>query len=293
LSTLTKVLIVLLTVASIFLCGIVVTYVANAENYKQKYETQNNSFQAAKRNETNAKAQLNSTVEEMNREAEKLKERLAALDEKNRQLEAYIVDANRQRDDALNRVNSWATIVKDFSATVENNQRLLKEALAARDANEVKCIKLDKQLKDTTAALMENMAIVRQLQDESKRLVEEKTELQNKLDMYLRQYGKVAAEPTPVTPAQGVVSLVPPVKDIDLNGSITEVDLKNLLAEISIGSADGVREGMRFHLTRGDQFICDLVVLDVLPDRAVGWLDLLEEQSQNPPQIDDRVSTNL
>jgi hypothetical protein len=71
------------------------------------------------------------------------------------------------------------------------------------------------------------------------------------------------------------------------------VDLKNLLAEISIGSADGVREGMRFHLTRGDQFICDLVVLDVLPDKAVGWLDLIEEQSQNPPQIDDRVSTNL
>jgi len=37
LSTLTKILIVLLTLSSLFLCGIVVTYVANADNYREKY----------------------------------------------------------------------------------------------------------------------------------------------------------------------------------------------------------------------------------------------------------------
>jgi hypothetical protein len=88
--------------------------------------------------------------------------------------------------------------------------------------------------------------------------------------------------------------LAPPAKDIDLSGSITEVDLKNLLAEISIGEADGVREGMRFHLTRGDKFICDIVILDVWPEKAVGWLDLVQEdQPQVQPRVNDRVSTNL
>ena len=48
LSTLTKALIVLLTLSSIFLCGIVVTYVASANNYKQKYEDQVKEVQAAK-----------------------------------------------------------------------------------------------------------------------------------------------------------------------------------------------------------------------------------------------------
>jgi myosin heavy subunit len=293
LSTLTKVLIVLLTISSIFLCGIVVTYVANAENYRQKYENQSNSYQSAKRNESNAKTQLNSTIEEKNREAEKLKEAIASLEEKNNKLTADLANAEREKDDAVRQVNNTVSVVKDFSATLENNQKLLKDAIAERDAKEIERIKLDKDLKDTTASLMENMAIVKQLQDESKRLLEEKTELQNKLDQYLRQYGKVVPEPTPVTPEKGAVSLAPPVKDINLNGSITEVDLKNLLAEISIGSADGVREGMRFHLTRGDKFICDLVVLDVLPDKAVGWLDLLQEQPQDQPQINDIVSTNL
>ena len=37
LSTLTKVLVVLVSLISIFLCGIVVTYVANSSNYKELY----------------------------------------------------------------------------------------------------------------------------------------------------------------------------------------------------------------------------------------------------------------
>lgn len=293
-STLTKVLIVLLTIASIFLCGIVVTYVANADNYKQKYDNLYNGYQAAKKNEDNAKTQLNNTIEEKNRDTEKLKEQIASLGGQIDKLKSDLANAERERDDANRKVNNWAAIVMDFSKTIENNEKLVKNALTERDLKEAELIKQDKELKDTTAALMENMAIVKQLQDESKRLLEEKTELQNKLDQYLRQYGKAIAEPMPVTPEEGAVSLAPPAKDIDLSGSITEVDLKNLLAEISIGEADGVREGMRFHLTRGDKFICDVVILDVWPEKAVGWLDLLQEdQPQVQPQVNDKVSTNL
>jgi hypothetical protein len=96
-----------------------------------------------------------------------------------------------------------------------------------------------------------------------------------------------------VSAAPESVRLTPPTKDIDLNGSITEVDLKTLLAEVSIGAANGVKEGMRFHLTRGDKFICDIVILDVWPEKAVGWLELVQDQPQDQPQVNDRVSTNL
>ena len=292
-STLTKVLIVLLTIASIFLCGIVVTYVANADNYKQKYDNLNSSYQAAKRNEDNAKTQLNTTIEEKDRDAEKLGQQIASLEEQINKLQSDLATAQRDKDDANRKVNNWAAIVMDFSKTLENYEKLVKNALAERDLKEAELIKQDKELKDTSAALMENMAIVKQLQDESKRLLEEKTELQNKLDQYLQQFGKAIAEPIPVTPEEGAVSLAPPTKDIELHGSITEVDLKNLLAEISIGTADGVKEGMRFHLTRDNQFICDVVILDVWPERAVGWIELLQDQPQNQPRINDKVSTNL
>lgn len=292
-STLTKVLIVLLTMASIFLCATVVTYVANADNYKQKYDSLFNGYQAAKKNEDNAKTQLNNTIEEKDRDTEKLGEQIASLEEQINKLKSDLANAERNRDLANRKVNDWVAIVKDFSKTIENNEKLTKDALTERDLKEAELIKQDKELKDTTAALMENMAIVKQLQEGSKRLLEEKTELQNKLDQYLRQYGKAIAEPMPVTPDRGAVSLAPPTKDIDLNGSITEIDLKNLLAEISIGTADGVKEGMRFHLTRGDKFICDIVILDVWPEKAVGWIELLQDQPRDQPKIDDKVSTNL
>lgn len=292
-STLTKVLIVLLTIASIFLCGIVVTYVANADNYKQKFENLNNNYLAAKSNENNAKTQLNNTIAEKDRNAEKLGEQIASLQNQISKLQGDLANAERERDEANRKVNGWAAIVIDFSKTMENYEKLLKDALNERDLKEAALIKQDKELKDTTASLMENMAIVKQLQDESKRLIEEKTELQNKLDLYLQQYGKAIAEPKPVTPEKGIVSLAPPAQNIDLNGSVTDVDLKNLLAEISIGEADGVREGMRFHLTRGDKFLCDMVILDVWPEKAVGWLDLLPDQQQDQPQVNDIVSTNL
>jgi myosin heavy subunit len=293
LSTLTKVLIVLLTIASIFLCGIVVTYVANADNYKQKYDNQFRSLQAAKKNEDNATTRLNNTIDEKDRNTEKLGEQIASLEEQINKLKSDLANAERNRDLANRKVNDWASIVKDFSKTIENNEKLTKDALTERDLKEAELIKQDKELKDTTAALMENMAIVKQLQEGSKRLLEEKTELQNKLDLYLRQYGKAIAEPMPVTTIQEAVRLASPTRDIDLDGSITEIDLKNLLAEISIGTADGVKEGMRFHLTRDDKFICDIVVLDVWPEKAVGWIELLQDQPQNQPKINDKVSTNL
>ena len=47
-STLTKVLIVLLTVFSIFLCGIVVTYVANADNQKKIAQDATRDLRAAR-----------------------------------------------------------------------------------------------------------------------------------------------------------------------------------------------------------------------------------------------------
>jgi len=293
LSTLTKVLIVLLTIASIFLCGIVVTYVANADNYKKQYDNQSNDYRAAVKSKENANKQLNNTIDEKKIETDKLGEQIASLENNINKLESDLANAERERDDATQKVNSWAAIVMDFSKTIENNEKLAKGALAERDTKEAELIKQGKELNDTTAALMENMAIVRQLQEESKRLLEEKTELQDKLDQYLQQFGKAIAEPMPVTAVQEVARLTPPTKNIDLNGSITEVDLKNLLAEISIGTADGVKEGMRFHLTRSDKFICDIVILDVWPEKAVGWLELLQDQSQDQPQIDDRVSTNL
>ena len=292
-STLTKVLIVLLTISSIFLCGIVVTYVANATDYKQKYDGLYQSYNAAKKSEDNAKTELNKTIEEKNREADKLKEQIASQEEEIIGLKANLANAQRDRDDAQRSVDNWASITKDFQQTNDKQGLRLDDALAQIVQLETEQTKERKELKETTTALIEKMAIIAQLEDKSKRLLEEKTELQNKLDQFLQQYGKATAAPEPVTAIKEKAKVTPPTKDIDLEGLVTVVDLKNLLAEISIGEADGVKDGMRFHATRGDKFICDIVVFDVQPEKAIGLLELMQDQPQDQPKVGDNVSTNL
>ncbi|MHC4126368.1 MAG: hypothetical protein ACYSRR_07965, partial [Planctomycetota bacterium] len=70
---------------------------------------------------------------------------------------------------------------------------------------------------------------------------------------------------------------------------ISNVDLKNSMAEISLGSADGVKDGMKFHVTRGEEFICDVLIVDIDADKSVGVLDLVQKQ----PKVGDNVTTSL
>jgi hypothetical protein len=70
---------------------------------------------------------------------------------------------------------------------------------------------------------------------------------------------------------------------------ITAVDLKLSVAEISIGAAQGVREGMKFYVTRGQDFICEIWIHYVDAEKAVGDLKLVQKQ----PRAGDSVTTNL
>lgn len=136
------------------------------------------------------------------------------------------------------------------------------------------------------------MAVIDSLEAEKKRLIEEKTELQNRLDQLLRPVGKVAAAPVPVTPQAGNVKPAEPTPaagNINLKGLVTKVDMKNSLAAISIGKLDGVREGMKFYVTRGDEFICNILIIDIDSRESVGVIELQQQQ----PKVGDNVSSNL
>lgn len=288
-STLTKVLIVLLTISSIFLCGTVATYVANADNYKQKYTDLYDDLQAAKEREKNADRQLKENIEKMDQQKKELNEQISSLNMKIAALETNLDEAEREKALLLQKVNSWTSITRDFYQTTDKQGQLLKNAIEELDKLQKEQIKQRKELKETNAALIEKMAIIATQEEKNKRLLEERAELQVKLDQLLRQYGKVVAWPVPVTPTRATARPARPAEDIGLNGLVTAVDLRNSWAEISIGAADGVKENMKFHVTRGDEFICDILILNVDAEKAVGILDLVQKQ----PKVGDKVSTNL
>ncbi len=292
-STLTKVLIILLTVCSIFLCGIVVTYVANADNFKKQADTLRNSEKAARDNERFAKNQLNEKIKQMDTEKAELNAELASLQAKVGNLEALLDQVNREKAALQARVDQWVGVSQSFTKTTQTQEQLLRNTLAELERVRADQIKQNRELKETSTTLMDKLAVITLLEEKNRRLTEEKADLNKKLDGLLRQFGKAVVAPVPVTQPRTEKALVAPeTREIGLKGLISVIDLKHSMAEISIGSADGVKEGMKFHVTRGDHFICDILILDVQPEFAIGSLELTEV-TQLKPKAGDNVSTNL
>jgi seryl-tRNA synthetase len=290
LNTLTKILIVLLTLSSIFLCGIVVTYVANADNYRQKYNDLKADKDSLSKKVEGLTKQVNEKIEQKKQLEDRLNSKVISLKGEVSELQTNLDNAEREKAALLQKVNNWTSITKDFYQTTDKQGQLLKNTLDELNKVQAEQIRQRKELNETTAALVEKMAIIETLEAENKRILEERTELQNRLDQFLQPIGKIAAEPVPVTPREAVARpAIPEARDIALQGLITAVDLKNSLASISIGTADGVKEGMRFHVTRGDKFLCDILIIDVDTEEAVGVLELVQQQ----PKVGDNVSTNL
>ena len=289
-SALTKILIVLLTLSSIFLCGIVATYVANADNYKQQHRDLKNERDSLGEKVKGLTKQLGEKVAGKQQIEDKLNTKIGTLGSEIRELQASLNNVEREKSLLLQKVNSWNSITKDFYQTTDKQGQLLKNTLEELNTVQAEQIKQHKELNETTASLIEKMAIIDTLESEKKRLVEEKVELQNKLDQLLQPMGRVAVPVVPVTPE---ISIAKPAKiatkGIDLQGLVSAIDLKNSMAKISIGSADGVKDGMKFHVTRGSKFICDILIIDVDTEEAVGILELVQET----PKVGDNVSTNL
>ena len=289
-STLTKILIVLLTIASIFLCGIVVTYVANADNYRDKYTTQKADRDSLKEKVDSLTEQLNNKIKDALDDENKLKGEISSLNKQMTTLQGDLQKIKDRNSILELKVTNMASVVETTSQTSGTNVQLLKETLAELNTLQSQQIKLTAQLDDTSETLLEKLAIIQTLETEKKRLTEEKLELQGRLGKILQPTGRVPAPVIPVTPQRDVARPAPVIaKDIALKGLVTAVDLKNKMASISVGSADGVKDGMKFHVTRGDKFICDILIIDTDSEEAVGALELMQEQ----PKAGDIVSTNL
>ena len=172
-----------------------------------------------------------------------------------------------------------------FEQTVSSMENSLKQTRSDLDDSRSEEIKLSKKLNEIANSLNERLAQLEDLEKSRKMLTEQKDNLEEQLAKLLKP-GKAVASFEPVTqPRDSARRALPEPIDISLQGLVTATS--DSLATISIGSADGVKEGMRLHITRGDSFICDIVITNVDSDTAAGSLQLLNQL----PQVGDKAST--
>jgi hypothetical protein len=294
LSTLTKVLIVLLTIFSIFLCGIVVTYVSHAENQKDRADNLQKRVGSAERMKEAAdkgKLAAEEAAQQSANEAKlKIAEKEAQITDLMGKIEALNTQKTRVEQD-MAEARAKAAIDANLAASL--NQQYTADETEIKGLKAEK-IQRDKELAELQAELMAKLTQLAQRDEEKKQLAEANQDLRDRLDQYLQKYGVMATSSRVATAATGsALPVAPqPSRDILLKGLVSGVDLQNNVAQISLGSASGVKPNMTFHVMRGEQFICDIVIQRVDPDKAIGRLNVLD-RNRAEPRVGDAASTNL
>jgi cell shape-determining protein MreC len=172
-----------------------------------------------------------------------------------------------------------------FEQSVRNLQGSLEQTQEQLDTARTQTIKDRKDLNQITADLYEKIVQMQDLEAERRRLLEQKTMLEEQLGTA----GGAAPrrDVTPVTQRPQPAGATPMVTSSDIQGLVTAVG--ESMVQLSVGSADGVTLNMVFHITRGDRFLCDIVVTDVDINKCAGVLELVQQR----PQVGDTASTQL
>jgi hypothetical protein len=287
----------LLTLSAIFLCGIVVTYVGNAADYKELYDTEGRRRRDAMNKQSQAEQLLSDEKDKFKKIEDDLKARVAGLTTELDKLRTELRLASTQKTSLDEKVQSWVAITQDLTKTNQLMQDRLTSTQAELKDMMIQQKEQGQKLEETATTLIAQMGIVDTLERDKRRLEEERTMLQKQLNQLLAQYGREAAylpvvtpEPATAAPAAPVVPTLPRyVKEIGLKGAITGVDLNNKIAQISIGAVNDVRKDMKFYVTRGDEFVCELLIFFVDKEAAVGqMLNVVY-----PPKVGDTVATNI
>ena len=284
-SILTKILAVLLSVSSLLLAGMFVVFVGNTDNYKQLYEDQkllNTTLQANLATQTE---QCNIQVKKVDELKQRMQQELQSIQADKNQLASDLRKSERLAQKAQADADSWKGVMTGFEQSVRNLQASLMQTQEQLDAARAEGVKSQKELNEITADLYEKIVQMQSLEAERRRLLEQKKELEERV----AAGGISTGGMTPVTPLQNRTAAPATIAPAgtDIKGLVVEVQ-QNLIT-LSVGSADGVKENMVFHITRGDRFLCDVVITNVDINRCAGVLDLV----QQAPQVGDTASTQL
>jgi hypothetical protein len=285
LSTLTKILVVLLSLFAIFLCGLMVSYVGSANNFKTLYESEQLARQAVQSENLSLTDRYNEQVAKTKELEIKKDLEIQSLQDRLNQVTVNLQQAERLKQEYQSRADSWKGVMTGFEQSVSSMIDSLKLTRDQLENSRSDNIKIQKELDQKTASLYEKLVELQRLEAERRRILEQKTDLEKNITQLT---GSPATQPSGVvTQASSQAKPTPMVAASVVNGLVSE--LNGSLVTLSVGTADGVEKGMVFHITRGSEFLCDVVVTDVDVNKCAGTLEMIQQR----PKVGDTAATKL
>jgi len=285
LSTLTKIFIVLLVVFCIAFTMSSISFVAQTHEWKALAQGFQQEAQASETHLRNvlasSAAQAAMDRDAINAHIQRIKALEADLQQAlkaNSGLETRLAEARAQ-------VSSLEGSVRLLSGELKvgqagwTEQRKQREELETRNTElETRNIDLSERVNEQTAQLVVLQQHVRQLEQQL-HILRQGSQRVARLD----EPGTAGDLGTLAGGGSGVVRPATPATGSPIRGRIT--DVSGALATISVGSADGVVEGMVFVIHRGLDYIGDLEITHVEPDQCAGRV----VRSVRTPKIGDGV----
>ena len=180
-SILTKILAVLLSVFSLLLVGMVVTFVGNSNNYKALYEEQKTLNSVLQGTATEATQRYNELVKKSGELQKELQDEILSLKAEKDQMASDLRKAERLSMQYQNQANSMTSVLAGFDQSVENLLASLNKTQELLDEARAKGIQNEKELTQYMTDLYEKIVLLDAAEAERRRLLEQKTELEKQI----------------------------------------------------------------------------------------------------------------
>lgn len=286
-STLTKVFVVLLGFFSIAFTTMTVAIVAQQTKWRENAETWRADAEIA---QTQLRQQISATAAEVATHVDRLRAQSGEIlriekEKKDAQKENTRIKA--ELDLALNDKGSAEAMSGALVAQLQAAEKQREKYLEQRNGLEKRNIDLERRnidLNDRVNEQTANIAVLVQQRRHFEQQINILRDENAKLALVARRAATGATmEDASGAAMTGVTALSPVAKTV-IRGMVLEV--RGDLVTISVGSGDGVEKGMVFAVHRDGQYLGDVEISLVEPDRSAGRL----KNRVGSPQPNDRVT---
>ena len=285
-SALTKILIIIVSILVFVSCTVVVAYVGNATNEKERADQLANDLKVLEANLAALSTDIASKESQLSANQQVWQTKVAELTRSKSDLEVNLRTSERNTLESERTKNNFIAELTALRTTIQHMDLSLQKTQTELVAARTSSLKDRTDLTQLTDTLYQRIVEIQNLEVQVKRLLEEKTVLEETVT------APVATAPIARIVTPEINKAVPadpeqiPAK-AGLSGYIIEV--KGGLATVSIGAADGVKKNDILHVYRGGDFICDIAITNVDTNKSAGVIEL----EQQRPRIGDTTTTEF
>ncbi|MCK4850295.1 MAG: hypothetical protein KAT11_03035 [Phycisphaerae bacterium] len=279
-STLNRILIVILVVLAITHSAVLLTYLSQQQSWKtlalEKSETVDTLL-----------AELKSEGIANTQTRDQLRKEKKALQDQLRDAKSRLERANTDLTNARFKLGQLTSANERFSQRLANFDASLTRAQQARDhAND----QLDRARNTSSELKAENARLERQVADLLRDVMVLDAEVRRKKEQIaaLQEDIRKASDRTTVrAPVAVSVRPAPLLARRPINGKVVAVNLDAKIATVNVGSIAGVSEGTKFTIY-DDDYVGNLNITRVFRDESLGTILM----SARPVEVGDEVSTS-